>query len=109
MIDILVLYYSRYGATEALAREVAQGVDSVSGTASRLRTTPAISAVSEAIEDSVPDNGPPYVTVADLHECAGMIMGSPTRFGNMAASLKYFLDSTGNEWLSGTLTGKPCP
>jgi NAD(P)H dehydrogenase (quinone) len=107
MIDILVLYYSRYGATEELAREVAQGVDSVSGTASRLRTTPAISAVSEAVEDTVPENGPPYVTVADLHECAGMIMGSPTRFGNMAASLKYFLDSTGNEWLSGTLTGKP--
>lgn len=107
MIDILVLYYSRHGATEALAREIARGVDSVQGTASRLRTVPAVSAVSESIEDSVPSEGPPYVVVDDLQECAGLLLGSPTRFGNMAAALKYFLDGTGSDWLGGSLAGKP--
>lgn len=107
MIDILVLYYSRDGATRALAREIAQGVDSVKGAASRLRTVPAVSAVSEAVEEDVPADGPPYVDVTDLKECAGLILGSPTRFGNMAAPLKYFLDGTGSEWLGGTLIGKP--
>ncbi len=107
MIDILVLYYSRDGATRALAREIAQGVDSVRGVASRLRTVPAVSAVSEAVDDDVPADGPPYVDVADLKECAGLVLGSPTRFGNMAAPLKYFLDGTGSEWLGGTLIGKP--
>ena len=107
MIDILVLYYSRHGATEALAREIARGVDSVQGTASRLRTVPAVSAVSESIEDSVPSEGPPYVVVDDLKECAGLLLGSPTRFGNMAAALKYFLDGTGSDWLGGSLAGKP--
>ncbi len=107
MIDILVLYYSRDGATRALAREIAQGVDSVKGAASRLRTVPAVSAVSEAVEEEVPADGPPYVDVTDLKECAGLILGSPTRFGNMAAPLKYFLDGTGSEWLGGTLIGKP--
>jgi len=107
MIDILVLYYSRSGATKALAREIAQGVDSVKGVASRLRTVPAVSAVSEAVEDDVPPDGPPYVDAVDLKECSGLILGSPTRFGNMAAPLKYFLDGTGSEWLSGTLIGKP--
>lgn len=107
MIDILVLYYSRGGATRALAREIAQGVDSVKGAASRLRTVPAVSAVSEAVEEEVPADGPPYVDVTDLKECAGLILGSPTRFGNMAAPLKYFLDGTGSEWLGGTLIGKP--
>jgi len=107
MIDILVLYYSRGGATRALAREIAQGVDSVRGVASRLRTVPAVSAVSEAVEDDVPADGPPYVDVTDLKECAGLVLGSPTRFGNMAAPLKYFLDGTGSEWLGGTLIGKP--
>jgi NAD(P)H dehydrogenase (quinone) len=107
MIDILVLYYSRGGATKALAREIAQGVDSVKGVASRLRTVPGVSAVSEAVEDVVPPDGPPYVELADLQECAGLILGSPTRFGNMAAPLKYFLDGTGSEWLGGTLIGKP--
>ena len=107
MIDILVLYYSRHGATEALAREVSRGVDSVQGTASRLRTVPEVSAVSESVEDSVPSEGPPYVAVDDLKECAGLLLGSPTRFGNMAAALKYFLDGTGSEWLGGSLAGKP--
>ena len=105
--EILVLYYSRYGATEALAREICHGVDSVKGTAARLRTVPPVSAVSEAVEDAVPKDGPPFATRQDLDECAGLVMGSPTRFGNMAAPLKYFLDGTGSEWLSGTLAGKP--
>ena len=105
--EVLILYYSRYGATEALAREVCHGVDSVGNTAARLRTVPAVSAVSEAVGDSVPEDGPPYATHEDLRECAGLLMGSPTRFGNMAAPLKYFLDATGSEWLSGTLAGKP--
>jgi NAD(P)H dehydrogenase (quinone) len=105
--EILVLYYSRYGATEALAREISHGVDSVKNAAARLRTVPAVSTVTEASEDAVPENGPPFVTRSDLDECAGLVMGSPTRFGNMAAPLKYFLDGTGSEWLSGTLTGKP--
>lgn len=105
--EVLVLYYSRYGATRALAREICHGVDSVEQTAARLRTVPPVSAVSEAIEDAVPQDGPPYATRRDLEECAGLIMGSPTRFGNMAAPLKYFLDGTGSEWLSGTLAGKP--
>jgi NAD(P)H dehydrogenase (quinone) len=105
--EILVLYYSRFGATEALAREVCQGVDAVDEAASRLRTVPAVSPVTEATEDAIPDDGPPYVTIEDLKECAGLVMGSPTRFGNMAASLKYFLDGTGGEWLRGTLAGKP--
>ena len=107
MTEVLVLYYSRFGATEALAREVCQGVDTVSQVASRLRAVPAVSSVTSASEDAIPDDGPPYVTIDDLKECAGLVMGSPTRFGNMAASLKYFLDGTGSEWLSGTLSGKP--
>lgn len=107
MIEILVLYYSRSGATEALAREVCLGVDAVRDATSRLRTVPAVSAVSEAAANAVPDDGPPYATIDDLRECAGLVMGSPTRFGNMAAALKYFLDGTGSEWLSGTLAGKP--
>jgi NAD(P)H dehydrogenase (quinone) len=107
VIEILVLYYSRFGATEALAREVCRGIDGVLDAASRLRTVPAVSTVTETSNDSVPADGPPYATVADLRECAGLVMGSPTRFGNMAAALKYFLDGTGSEWLSGTLSGKP--
>ena len=107
MSDVLVLYYSRYGATESLAREVCRGVDSVKGVAARLRTVPAVSAVSEASEDSIPDSGPPYVTATDLAECSGIVMGSPTRFGNMSSALKYFIDSTGGEWMKGSLIGKP--
>jgi len=107
MADILVLYYSRKGATEALAREVCQGVDSVAGMAARLRTVPAVSAVSEAAEDDVPESGPPYATPADLAECAGLVMGSPTNFGNMSASLKYFWDNSVSEWFNGAAVGKP--
>lgn len=107
MLDILVLYYSHKGATEALAREVCHGVDSVSGASARLRTVPAVSTVAEASEEPVPESGPPYATLDDLKETAGIVMGSPTRFGNMAAALKYFLDGTSAEWLGGTLAGKP--
>ncbi len=107
MSDILILYYSTNGATEALAREVCNGVDSVKGMASRLRTVPPVSAVSEASADAIPESGPPYVTNADLGECSGVVMGSPTRFGNMSSALKYFIDSTGGEWMKGTLIGKP--
>ncbi len=108
MADILVLYYSRNGATESLAREIATGVDSIDGMAARLRTVPAVSANTEAVEDGVPESGPPYAAGRDLEECAGIIMGSPSHFGNMAAPLKYFLDNTLGEWLRGTLAGKPC-
>jgi NAD(P)H dehydrogenase (quinone) len=107
MSDVLVLYYSTNGATEALAREVCNGVDSIKGMASRLRTVPPVSAVCEASEDTVPESGPPYVTSADLGECSGIVMGSPTRFGNMSSALKYFIDSTGGDWMKGTLIGKP--
>ena len=107
MADVLVLYYSRSGATDALAREVARGIDSVDGMSARLRTVPAVSSVTEATADPVPDTGPPYATSTDLEECEGIVIGSPSNFGNMAASLKYFLDSTLNEWLQGTLVGKP--
>lgn len=107
MIEILVLYYSRSGAVEALAREVCRGIDAVPNVAARLRTVPAVSTVTEATEDEVPADGPPYATNDDLKECAGLVMGSPTRFGNMAAAMKYFLDGTGSDWLGGTLSGKP--
>ena len=107
MSEVLVLYFSRYGTTGALAREVCHGVDSIDGMASRLRTVPAVSAVTEAVEDDIPEAGPPYAVAQDLVDCAGLVMGSPTRFGNMASALKYFLDGTGSEWLAGSLSGKP--
>lgn len=107
MSDILVLYYSRKGSTEALAREICLGVDATPGATARLRTVPPVSATTEAVDDSVPSSGPPYAVANDLAECAGLILGSPTRFGNMAAPLKYFIDGTGSEWLSGALSGKP--
>jgi len=107
MSDVLVLYYSTRGATEALAREVCHGVDTVAGMASRLRTVPPLSGVAEGTEDDVPESGPPYATPQDLLECAGLIMGSPTRFGNMDAALKYFIDGTVNEWFAGAAVGKP--
>lgn len=107
MSEILVLYYSVHGATEALAREVCRGVDSIAGMSSKLRTVPAVSTVTENIETPIPASGPPFATTADLSECAGLLLGSPTRFGNMAAALKYFLDGTANEWLSGAAAGKP--
>ena len=107
MSDVLVLYYSVHGSTEALAREVCRGVDSVDGMASRLRTVPEVSTVTEASEKSVPVSGPPYATTEDLVECSGLVMGSPTRFGNMSAALKHFWDGTVGEWMTGDLIGKP--
>ncbi|MDH3748783.1 MAG: NAD(P)H:quinone oxidoreductase [Gammaproteobacteria bacterium] len=107
MSDILVLYYSRRGATEALAREVCQGVDSVDSMSARLRTVTPVSTVAEATQDTIPDDGPPYASVRDLVECQGLVMGSPTHFGNMAAPLQYFLEGTVGEWLAGAASGKP--
>jgi NAD(P)H dehydrogenase (quinone) len=107
MIEILVLYYSRYGATAELARRIARGIEEVPGCQARLRTVPAVSTVCEAVADTIPAEGPPYASLDDLRDCAGLALGSPTRFGNMAAPLKYFIDSTSSLWLSGTLAGKP--
>ena len=104
---ILVLYYSRHGATRRLAEFIGQGIDAVEGCEARLRTVPAISTVTEATAPAVPSEGAPYVELADLAECAGLALGSPTRFGNMAAPMKYFWDGTTAHWLSGTLAGKP--
>jgi NAD(P)H dehydrogenase (quinone) len=105
--EILVLYYSRYGATAKMAELVARGIEEVPGMQARVRTVPSVSAVCEATEDSIPSEGPPYASIDDLRECAGLALGSPTRFGNMAAPLKYFLDSTGTLWLGAELSGKP--
>jgi len=107
MTEILILYYSRKGATAALARQICLGVEGVEGARARLRTVPAVSAVTEATEPSIPVDGPVYATLDDLRECAGLVIGSPTRFGNMAAPLKHFLDGTSALWLSGDLSGKP--
>jgi NAD(P)H dehydrogenase (quinone) len=104
---ILVLYYSRHGKTRRLAELIAQGIESVPGMEARLRTVPAVSTVAEAVEPEIPGSGAPYVELEDLAECAGLALGSPTRFGNMASALKYFLDGTAAQWLSGTLAGKP--
>jgi len=106
MPDILILYYSRTGAVAQLARQVARGVEEAGATA-RLRTVPPVTAVTQSQAPAVPDDGPPYIEKKDLAECAGVLIGSPTRFGNMAAPLKHFLDSLGAEWVSGTLVGKP--
>lgn len=106
-VEVLVLYYSRSGHTAAMARQVCRGVESVRGAVSRLRTVPRVSTVIEAVEDDLPAEGPPYATVEDVIECAALVMGSPTRFGNMAAPLKYFLDGTGTQWANGALAGKP--
>jgi NAD(P)H dehydrogenase (quinone) len=108
MADVLVLFYSRNGATATLAREIAKGIDSVDGMSARLRIVPAVSAETEAVADAVPDSGPPFASGQDLEECAGLIIGSPSNFGNMAAPLKHFLDNTLGEWLRGSLVGKPC-
>ncbi|WP_213296457.1 NAD(P)H:quinone oxidoreductase [Paraburkholderia sacchari] len=107
MKPILVLYYSRHGATLELARAIAQGIDSVPGAEARVRTVPPVSTVCESTAPDIPDDGPPYVELRDLEQCAGLALGSPTRFGNMAAPLKYFLDGTTPQWLSGALAGKP--
>ncbi|MEH6437432.1 NAD(P)H:quinone oxidoreductase [Massilia sp. DD77] len=106
-LTLLVLYYSRHGATRKLAELIAQGIDSVPGAEARLRTVPAISTVTEATEPDIPLDGAPYVELEDLAECAGLALGSPTRFGNMASAMKYFLDGTATDWVNGTLSGKP--
>jgi NAD(P)H dehydrogenase (quinone) len=105
--EILVLYYSRYGSVHNLARQIGRGVDSVDGIAARLRTVPAVSTVCETTAPAVPPGGAPYAEASDLEECVGLALGSPTRFGNMAAPMKYFLDSSSPQWLSGALSGKP--
>ncbi len=107
MPEILVLYYSRGGSVARLARQIARGVGEVEGMAARLRTVPPVAAVTERSAPPVPDEGAPYVDKQDLADCAGLAIGSPTRFGNMAAPMKFFFDSLGAEWASGTLVGKP--
>ncbi len=107
MAEILVLYYSQSGSVAQLANHLARGVDSVAGMSARVRTVPKVSTVIEATAPEIPAAGPPYVEAADLVECAGLALGSPTRFGNMAAPIKYWLDGLGGEWLRGTLTDKP--
>lgn len=107
MQTILVLYYSRHGATAEMARRIARGIGEIEGMQAKLRTVPEVSTVCEATEDDIPDNGDPYVSIDDLRDCAGLALGSPTRFGNMAAPLKYFIDSTSSLWLSGALVDKP--
>jgi NAD(P)H dehydrogenase (quinone) len=107
MTEVLVLYYSRYGHVAEMANIIARGVTAVPGCSARIRTVPPVSPTVEAVEPDIPASGPPYVTHDDLKECDGLILGSPTRFGNMAAPLKYFLDSTGALWTSGSLIGKP--
>lgn len=104
---ILVLYYSRYGATATMANLIARGIHSVPGIEAKVRTVPAVSLVTEASEPEIPNSGDPYATLEDLKNCAGLAMGSPTRFGNMAAPLKYFVDSTSSLWLAGDLVNKP--
>ena len=107
MAEILVLYYSRSGSVAKLARQIARGVGEVAGMSARLRTVPPVAAVTQQAAPPVPDEGAPYVKASDLAECAGLVLGSPTRFGNMAAPLKHFIDGLGAEWASGTLVDKP--
>ena len=107
MADILVLYYSHTGSLRELARHVARGIESVDGMSARVRTVPKVAPVTKIAEPDVPPQGSPYVTSIDLAECIGLALGSPTRFGNMAAPMKYFLDGTAGEWMRGTLAGKP--
>lgn len=107
MTEILVVYYSRNGSTATMARQICRGVESVRGAQARLRSVPPVAAVTAVAAPPVPEDGAPYVEARDLRECAGLILGSPTRFGNMAAPLKHFIDSTSDLWLSGTLAGKP--
>ena len=107
MQEILVLYYSRGGAVREMAQVIARGIDSVSGVKARIRTVPNISANYEATEPEIPEQGAPYAELADLEQCIGLALGSPTRYGNMAAALKYFIDSTTPLWLKGALIGKP--
>jgi len=106
-VDILVLYYSRHGSTRRLAEAVAAGIDSVDGTQARLRTVPPVAPVTAHVLPPVPAEGAPYAELADLQQCAGLALGSPTRFGNMAAPLKHYFDGSSGLWLSGALAGKP--
>lgn len=106
-LKILVLYYSQHGATQNLARQIARGVESVAGCEAVLRTVPKVSAVCEAVEADIPAEGAPYCSAEDLKTCAALALGSPTRFGNMAAAMKYFIDGTVAQWLGGELIGKP--
>jgi NAD(P)H dehydrogenase (quinone) len=106
-VDILVLYYTRHGATRRLAEAIAHGIEQVDGTQARIRTVPPVAAIVEAAAPAIPPDGPPYVELRDLEECGGLALGSPTRFGNMAAPLKHFFDGTSALWLSGALAGKP--
>jgi NAD(P)H dehydrogenase (quinone) len=107
MAEILVVYYSRYGSTAELARQACRGIESVSGASATLRTVPGVSASSEAVAKAVPDQGPPFAQLEELRRADGLLLGSPTRFGNMAAPLKYFIDSTAGLWLDAALSGKP--
>ena len=107
MPEILILYYSRHGAVEAMAQQLARGVESVPGMQARLRCVPPVAPAHDPRAEPVPARGAPYATLDDLKSCAGLALGSPTRFGNMAAPLKYFLDGLGAQWVSGTLVGKP--
>jgi NAD(P)H dehydrogenase (quinone) len=106
-MEVLVLYYSRTGAVARLARHIARGIESVDGVTARIRTVPSVSPECDAVAPSIPDSGHPYAEIEDLVECAGLALGSPTRFGNMAAPLKHFIDQTGSLWLNGTMEGKP--
>ena len=105
--EILVLYYSQHGATRQMAQLIARGVEQVPGVRARLRTVPRVSSTCEATEDTIPDSGAPYAILQDLEECIGLALGSPTRFGNMAAAMKYFWDGTSGLWMKHTLAGKP--
>ena len=107
MTEVLVLYYSRGGSVARLARQIARGIGEVEGVQARLRTVPPVAAVTQTAAPPVPEDGAPYVESRDLVECAGLVLGSPTRFGNMAAPVKHWLDGLGAEWASGTLVGKP--
>ena len=107
MAEILVLYYSRGGSVARLARQIARGIGEVEGMSARIRTVPPVTAVTQSAAPPVPDEGAPYVEARDLDECTGLILGSPTRFGNMAAPLKHWIDGLGAQWTSGTLVGKP--
>ncbi len=107
MSEVLILYYSRQGSTAKLAELIALGVNEIDGITTRIRTVPEVSPDCEAKSDTIPESGPPYVSLEDIQECDGIILGSPTRFGNMAAPLKYFLDTTSGLWFKGSLVGKP--
>lgn len=107
MTEVLVLYYSRGGSVARLARQIARGIGEVDGVSARLRTVPPVAPVTVEAAPPEPEDGAPYVEKSDLSECAGLILGSPTRFGNMAAPMKHFIDTLGAEWASGTLVGKP--